>query len=364
MTFFLQGVGILVAASLLLGLLVWLIVLAIRRRRPRRFWKRVLVAHLLLVPVYAFVVMPGVLGYLATHAGTRGDEAAYAGPRFAADGRWLLQSRESLRTQRDVPASVDTIALTSADGTSLRAFLVAPQRATRRLSVVLVHGLFRGGLELEPVASMFRDLGVETLSVELRNHGGSGRGVTTFGLREADDVLAAVAWLRSRSGHADDPVVLFGVSLGSVAVALAAPRVRRLAGLVLDAPLDDLQSTGERMLNLPPRAGRRRLSLPQPFRALVLHSVELWAGIDLEAIAPPSALRQVPPDVPALIIGGGDDLRAPPEVVRQVYDALLAPPGTKELWIREGSDHGSVWTDDPAGYKARLTALLERAKLQ
>jgi pimeloyl-ACP methyl ester carboxylesterase len=357
------GTGVLTGASLLLCGLVWLGILAVRRRRPSRFWRRALWAHVGLVPAFALLGVPAGLGFFATRlVHTRLDEAGYRGPRFDDQGNWLLQSRASLREFPETGHARHAVTFASGDGLPLRAFLVAPQGGARRPPVVLVHGLFRGALELEPVAAHFRELGAEVLLLELRNHGDSGRAPATFGVDESQDVLAAVRFLRARPGHERDRVILFGVSLGGVAVALAAPQVENLAALVLDAPLDDLRSTGERMLNLAPQPGRRRIAIPQPFRWLTLQSVALWSGVALAEIQPVRALRTLPADLPSLIVGGGDDLRAPPDVVRGVYAALAAPEGVKELWIREGSDHGSVWTDDPAGYRARLERLVGRIR--
>src|SRR5262245_43489226 len=88
--------AVLVATSIVLTLLVrlgWLIA----RRKPKRFWKRALLTHLILVPFYAFVVTPAIVaGFLETRSITRDDERRYAGPRIAADGTWVLQSRASL----------------------------------------------------------------------------------------------------------------------------------------------------------------------------------------------------------------------------------------------------------------------------
>jgi alpha-beta hydrolase superfamily lysophospholipase len=369
MNLILTGIGFLVLASAVLCVVAygvsWLL-----GRRPRGYARKVLWAHAVLIPVYAFVVLPGFFGWFGVrNAHTRGDEAAYAGPLFTQDGGWRLQSRESLAAERAAragepggAASPYEVWITAEDGVRLRGFLVPPLGPQQAPTAVVAHGLFRGALEIERVGAMFRELGSEVLLLELRSHGRSGRGLLGFGAFEERDVRAAVAFLRARPGRADDRVVLFGVSLGAQAVLLAAPRLKGLAALCIDAPMDDALSTGRRMLNLPPRQGHRRLALPQPFRSLVLLAAELWAGLDLAAVRPIDAARRLPADLPVLVVGGGDDQRMPPEVVRAVYEALPMQEPTKRLWIREGSDHGAVFVDDPAGYRERLSELIERAR--
>lgn len=359
MTFILELAGMLFLVSVGLTLLVrlglWLL-----GRRPARFGRRATALLLGLVPVHVLVLAPLGIGWRVTHRNlTRPDERVYSGPRVRPDGTWEPQSRASLAAARDAPAAErHAVRFPSRDGTPLRAFHVParerPQAAPR---VVLVHGLFRGGLELEPVAAMFHGLGCEVLMLELRGHGGSGRAVPTFGTRESEDVEAAARFLEERPEGGRGPLVLFGVSLGTAAVALAAPRVAGLAGLVLDSPVADLGGTAERFLG---GGSGRFTAIPQPFRFCLLESVQLWSGIRFAGLRPVDSLAALPETLAALVVGGGRDYRTPPEVARRVHEALRAPAGRKELWIREASEHGQVWTDDPAGYRMRLGSLVSR----
>ncbi|HYC78524.1 MAG TPA: alpha/beta hydrolase [Planctomycetota bacterium] len=357
----------LMVASLALALLIRL-ALALAGRRPARYWRRAGLAHLALAPLYTLAA-PVLFGvWLAGWVHTRGDESAYAGPRFTADGAWRLQSRESLRAERTAPPPPEVraaeraaeVRLTASDGVPLRAFFVRA-RGAPRATAVLVHGLFRGGLELERPASAFRDLGCDVLMLEMRNHGGSGRTPTTLGLRERLDVFAAVDFVRSDPERARRPVVLFAVSLGTAAAALAAPDVPDLRGLALDAPMDALDAVAVRMLGEGSRRDRPGSAMPRWMARLTLAGLELRSGFRAADVHPTEALRRLSPDVPVLLIGGGDDDRMPPASVRALFEALPTRPELKALWIREGSDHGRVWEDDPEGYRLRLAALLDLA---
>lgn len=368
MSFFFWIAGFVVAASLAITLLVragWLIA----RRRPTRFWSRVLLAHAVLVPLYVFIVTPALVAILASsRIGTRGDERSYAGPRIKTDGTWVMQSRATLLDEkrgRSMPdpalvasAAAATVNFETDDGVSIRAFQVQPVRTPPRCSVVLLHGLFRGGLELEAPASMFRDLGAETLLVEMRNHGASGRAPPTFGLNEKNDVLAAAAWLRRAPERAARPLVIYAVSLGTAAAMRAAPDIPGLSGIVLDAPMEDLVSTAHRMLSEQPRPGRRGLAVFEPFRTLLIKSLEAWNGFSFADVRPIDDVARLRPDLPALVIGGSDDARMPPASVRAVFDRIPSRPDLKTLWIRPGADHGQVWNDDPEGYRSHLEAFL------
>ena len=56
--------------------------------------------HLGLLVLHTVVVVPIGLGALVSSmTGTRDDERSYRGPRIAADGTWLMQTRETLSTE-------------------------------------------------------------------------------------------------------------------------------------------------------------------------------------------------------------------------------------------------------------------------
>ncbi|MFO1054154.1 MAG: alpha/beta fold hydrolase [Planctomycetota bacterium] len=359
--------GIASAATFVLLLLIAILRHVLGSPRPGLF-RRTLWWALALVPVHVTLTVPATMGWFGSRmVGTRGDERAYLGPRFDADGNWVHQDRDTLKAEArpadapPPPESPFAVHFASVDGVTLRAFVVEPRQGEPRATVILVHGLFRGAMEIETPGAMFRDLGCEVVLLELRNHGGSGRAPATFGFREANDVLAAVDFVRKRPGAAGTrPLILFGVSLGTAAIGFAAPKVEHLAGIVVDAPLADAVATAHRMLRDGPR-GRAGFTMPQPFRSLALTALEWWSDIDLSADRPGDSLARVAPTVPILVIGGGDDHRMLPDEVRALFARLPQDASHKELWIREGADHGDVWKVDPKGYREHLAAFLSRA---
>lgn len=356
-------------ATLLLAGLWWLVRTLFRRRPAPGFWRRVAKAHLGLFVLHLFLTVPLVLAIVVGRfGGTRPDESRYTGPRIAADGSWTLQSRESLAAEGG-PASVPqaapkddhTVWLTARDGVKLRAFLVPPRPSPGedgpRFVAVLVHGRFRGGLEIETPGEMLRDLGGEVLLLELRNHGGSGRARVTFGRDEALDVQAAVEFLRSRPESQGRPLVLYAVSLGTAAVALALPDIPDVAGLVLDAPMDDLAATARRELG----SGPWWRSVREPWASTLLFFAERVAGIPIRSVKPRDALAQLRPETAVLFIGAGIDDRMPPETVRALFDTLPTRPERKELWIEPEATHGKVWVKAPEEYRRHLALLCQRA---
>jgi alpha-beta hydrolase superfamily lysophospholipase len=245
----------------------------------------------------------------------------------------------------------------------LRAFRIEAKTEPPVAVAVLVHGLFRSAMELEPIAAMLREEGCECWLLELRNHGGSGRAPFTGGLGESRDVVAAVAHVRAQPDRAETPVILFGVSIGTIAVSLALPHIDGVKGVVLDSPIDDLSAAAHRMLSFHRPDDRRSFfALVEPWRSAVIASLGAWSGFDVAQVAPGDVLATLPHDLPILLIGAGNDDRAPVATVERLFARLPMPDRHKELWVLPDAHHGEACRKAPQEYAERLNRLLERLR--
>lgn len=359
-----------VAVALVVGLVRWLL-----RRPQRHYWRVALWLHLCLFPLHLFVTFPAALGYVGSRViGTRGDERSYEGPRVLPSGRLQVQTTSTLRAERAAGgAGLDPETLAAVgrrrhtvptpDGVALRAYCVEPIEPEPLFVAVLVHGLFRSSLELEPVARMLRRRGGECWLVDQRNHGGSGRAPFTGGLHESDDLVALVDYVRAQPGRAGRPLVLFGVSLGTIAVTLAVPRIEGLAGVVLDAPIEDLTAAAHRMMTFQ-RSGDRRSAfyMYEPWRSLIVASIGLWSGFSMAAVQPIEVVPSMPHDLPVLVVAEELDDRAPPDRVQDLYRRMPQHEGTKELWLVPGVGHGKAFRDASERYDEALGRFLGRLR--
>lgn len=326
------------------------LVLFCARARPRRFFRPFYRAHLIVVPLSILICGPVALAYFATHRTlTRGDETFYSGPSIGQDGGWIRVEKKRGREaeSESLQPNPYAVSLRSSDGVRVRGYFVPPPSGTpTRAVAVIVHGLFRGAWEIEPVGMMFRELGVAVLLLELRNHGASDAAVCTFGDLERRDVIAAAAYVRSRPETANLPLVLFGVSLGSAAVSLALDAIDPPpAAVVLDSPMASLRAAAERLLG-------DRIAMPQPFRWTLELGLSWVGGVRFDATVPAIAVASLDPSIRLLVIGCEKDETMPPGDAKRVFDA--ASVTNKELWIVPGAGHGKAWTDAKEEYRARL----------
>jgi uncharacterized protein len=212
--------------------------------------------------------------------------------------------------------------LRSADGTAL-AGTYLPGAAPTPAAVLLAHG-FAANRRKPAYARLADGLArrLSVLSLDLRGHGGSA-GRSTLGDREAEDVLAGVAWLR---GFGHQRVVLLGMSMGGTAVLHAASRGAEVDGVIaVSAPA--------RFRDPPHEGPMRRLHAiwESPFQRRAMQAAvgvrlagpEAWSG-------PPHPVEMAA-DItsPLLVVHGEDDGYFPPT---DGADLVAAAGGPAVLW--------------------------------
>ena len=216
-------------------------------------------------------------------------------------------------------------------------------------AIIIVHGVSstRSGCGMTAVASDLNRRGFGVLLFDLRGHGMSGGDRISGGWHERLDVLGACDYLRSR-GVASKNIGLLGLSMGAVAVVLAAATDPRVRAIVLDSPY-------ARASELIPQEIARKMPLPAWLASVFRPSAELLArlafGIDIGAMAPVEAVRRL--DYPVLVLHGADDDRIPVNHGRRVHRA--AHPGSA-LWVVDGAGHNEASTQHRSKYVDRVAA--------
>jgi pimeloyl-ACP methyl ester carboxylesterase len=307
-----------------------------RGRRWTRWLKRTGLTLAVLLAAFVFGFAPWYLGTLVT---TR---------RFAYNDR-----ENNGLTPASFSLPFEDVKFNGPDGTPLEGWWVPA--ADAKGTVILAHGLNRSRIEMVKKVPFLHAQGWNALLFDMRNHGASGGTARTFGWLEKDDLHAASAWARARSAG---PVVLWGVSAGGAASALAAAEDAAVAGLVCDSSYRSLRDTV-----------RHHIGLAREWRAWmrvvptwpVTSEVLFWIGragrfdperVDVQAAA--ARLR----GRPTLFVCNSGDRRMPQQIA---FDLSQAAGDRSHVLVVPGNSHGGAWRDGTAAYETAVAALLQEA---
>jgi pimeloyl-ACP methyl ester carboxylesterase len=256
------------------------------------------------------------------------------------------------------PASFDLasedVLFHSVDGVELHGWWVPADEPNG--TVVMVHGLNRTRIQMVKKVPFVHELGWNALLFDLRHHGASGGEATTYGVREKDDVRAAVELARERS---PGPVVVWGVSLGAFSVVMAAAEDLEVAAVICDSGFRNLRDSVAHHIRLFRRWRWWLRAIPTwPLTDEVLFWMERKGGFDPDAADVLSAAARIE-GRPALFVSNSDDQRMPKEIA---FELQAAAGPAAEVLIVPGQTHGRAWRDGTAAYQAAAASLLEAAQ--
>ncbi len=271
---------------------------------------------------------------------------------MATTRRFQFPDRENGNlTPASFELAFEDVAFRSGDGTEIKAWWVPA--AAGRGTVVMVHGLNRARIEMVRRAPFVHEGGWNALLIDLRHHGASGGQATTFGVKEKEDVAAAVRFARER---APGPVVLWGVSLGGASVVLAAADDPTVAGVICDSSYRSLDDTVRHHLRL--FRGFRwwlRIVPSWPVADLSIYWIGKRGGFDPAAADVVAAARKLH-GRPALFVANSEDRRMPQEIA---FELKAAAGPRAEVLIVPGKSHGGAWRDGTAAYQAAAAVVLD-----
>jgi alpha-beta hydrolase superfamily lysophospholipase len=233
-------------------------------------------------------------------------------------------------------------------GLRLAGWLIPPPPG--RPVVIVSHGFGTNHYEGQDMVPWLTGAGYGVFLFDFQGHGESEGQVTTVGLREVDDYLCAVRFLRERLGP-DVPLLAVGLSMGAAVAIMAAARCPDVLAVVADSPFATLHRAVARSFELFLRLPPRLFSRP------TLWFAERFTGGKVSEVRPIDAVGAIAPR-PLLIVQGTEDAIVNPEDSRLLYGAAGEP---RRLWRLEGCGHVAVRAAHPDEYRQRVLALLAEA---
>lgn len=264
--------------------------------------------------------------------------------RAIMTGMTIPKARNT-HSPRDLDLPFETHSISLTHDTAIEAWHIPAQPAHG--IVAMFHSYAASKESLLHPAKALHDLGYSTLLVDFRGAGGSTGYDTTLGVREADDVAAAVNYIQRQ--WPQQPLVLYGVSMGSTAILRAVAHAQvQPSAVMLESPFDRLiQTTRHRF---------EAMGLPSfPAAELLLFWGSVQQGMNAFTHNPVAYAPNV--TCPALLLYGAHDQRVTEQETQTIF-ARLAGPKTLVRIPNAGHEllqlsAPELWTEEVAAFLAQ-----------
>lgn len=232
------------------------------------------------------------------------------------------------------------------DGIRLVGWVVEPPRA--RATVALFHGMRHNRGQMLERTALLAEAGYRCVAFDHRAHGESGGRRTSFGFHEARDAAAVRELVRKRWPR--QPAAALGFSMGAAALCFGAEQAGAWDAVVLESCYADLASAF---------TSRLRHGYPPVYQRLskgVVWVTERRLGVRLPNLAPADHVGRLGA-TPVLVLTGNDDVHAPPDAARHLYDRCRGP---RELLLVPGARHRDVVETGGPLYCEQVRGFLDR----
>jgi alpha-beta hydrolase superfamily lysophospholipase len=295
--------------------------------------------------------LAAIIGYFAfcIFAAITVCNAALHPPRRQVTGLDETLAREAATRLR---ARVDNAAISGADDTTLRAWLIRPETSNGN-AVLLLHGVADSRIGVSGQAELLVRHGYAVLMPDSRAHGTSDGRVATYGLLERDDIRRWVAWLRANQ----HPRCLFGLgeSMGAAQLLQSLAPENGFCAVVAESPFATFREIAyDRMgqyFGIGSWLGRTFLRPVVEFSFLYAR----WNyGLDMTQVSPEESAAAS--RVPILLIHGQRDTNIP---LRHCQRILARTASHATLWEVPGADHTASLGVAPEEFERRVVAWFE-----
>lgn len=251
------------------------------------------------------------------------------------------------RHPRDYGLAVEDILIPGPRGKLAAWYLPARNGCT----IICCHGIHDNrGQWVEQIARLHRRGGYGALFFDFAGHGQSEGRLVTYGVREALDVEAIVAYLRQRGDVDMSRLAIMGYSLGAITAVLAAARLPDLRCVVIESGFADVEHDLSLLFT-------RYTGLPSfPFANLVVFWGQLIARVRLSDIRPVRVIGHLSPRAVFIIGDLRDELANEPYDSDHLYAAANEP---KRLWQVPEAGHVRAYDLVPDEWIERVGAFLD-----
>jgi uncharacterized protein len=239
------------------------------------------------------------------------------------------------------------VEITAADGIKLRAWFMRPPQPNGD-AVILLHGVGDNRMGMYGYGKWLVEHHYAVLMPDARAHGSSGGELSTYGLKEFDDIHRWVDWIEA----AEHPRCMFGLgeSMGAAQLLQSVPSEPRFCAVVAESPFATFREVAYARFGRPfqtgPWIGK---TFFRPTVDIGFLYVRMRYGLNMEAASPEQAV--IGTKIPVLLIHGLNDTNIPP-----YHSDLIAAknPSDITVWKVPGARHTGAHAAAPKEFERRV----------
>jgi pimeloyl-ACP methyl ester carboxylesterase len=209
--------------------------------------------------------------------------------------------------------------------------------------IILTHGTPGNRVSMLTRAAFLYKHGYNVLLFDFQSYGLSQGVMSTLGMVESEDILAAISFLHSLPETMYSKIGVLGLSMGATAAVLAASRSNDILALIAEScPVDATRVLGD-VPNEISREADREL-------------VEEVYGVDITQARPIDYIQKLAGRTAVFFINGDADTITPLPGMFSLFQAASAP---KQYWVVPNAGHAQAFAADPDGYIQRVDTFFD-----
>ncbi len=256
-------------------------------------------------------------------------------------------------TPKDLGHDYENVEVRTSDGYTLRGWFIDEGSDT---TIIAIHGYTASKYEeeyMKPVIDMIARNGYNVAAFDFRAHGDSDGEITTLGLKEVEDYIRIIDWLKSVKPNKAKKIGVIGYSMGGAVTIMLSARDKRINAAIADSPYIDIRSSGQKWIMRLKGVMKSLLLLVYP---LIVRFTASRARINIDDLIMYKYASRI--RIPFMIIAGrNDDLVALGEIMK-FYNELRRNNPRATLWVND-SGHVRTIKDHPREYEEKVISFLK-----
>ncbi len=244
-------------------------------------------------------------------------------------------------------------------------------------TILICHGFMCDKFDVQFLRHMFPQGKYNFMTFDFRAHGENSEGQRcTFGRDESLDVITAAYFIKNHEALKDDPILVYGFSMGAVAAIEAQSKDSSLfSAMVLDCPFDSSENIIKRSLegiqfsflgydfSVPACSILQKYAFLPYVQSMIKNLLKAVANLDsknidirMYPIWPARSAENI--HIPIKFIHCKNDEKVSVDAIRAVYEG--AGSDYKELWLTNGRRHFDSYFYNPEKYIKEVRQFIDK----